>query len=55
MLAKDKHFSLLDPFVSDAKMKCCEYTPIFEVRSFPVMSIYNKVFFSMQQWGGGGV
>jgi len=27
MLVRKKHSSLLDPFISYAKMKCCEYAP----------------------------
>jgi hypothetical protein len=36
MLVRDKHSSLLDPFVSYTRMKCCEYRP---------SGLYHKTYY----------
>jgi hypothetical protein len=47
MLARDKHSSLLDPFVSYAKMKCYEYTHwgLYSHKLLKYRAVFTTLYF----------
>jgi hypothetical protein len=44
IIARDKHCSLLDPFVIYKKMQCCEYAPRFDIHKITIELLIGTIF-----------